>query len=127
MYAECGGLMYLMDSIEDFDGTSFRMVGLFPFTAKMSRAHMMIGYRELEIVKPCLLGEPGLKARGHEFHYSTLVPRDTNVEANYACLLTDVKQTQFGSDGLIFHNTLALYTHLYFPAQPLLAKALVDF
>ena len=127
IYAECGGLMYLMDSIQGFDGEQFPMVSLFPFTAKMSRSHMVIGYRYLEVVETCMLGTSGFQARGHEFHYSTLVPLDQNTQGHYVCRIADASRSREGVDGLVFHNTLALYSHLHFGSQPLLAKNLVEF
>ena len=126
IYAECGGLMYLMDSIQDFEGKHFSMVGVFPFIAKMSRSHMMIGYRHLEVVEPCMLGPRGLKAKGHEFHYSTLVPLDQGKQGHYVCRMTDATCSREGVDGLVYKNTLALYSHIHFGSQPLLAKNLVD-
>lgn len=125
VYAECGGLMYVMESIEDFDGARFSMAGLFPFVAKMDRDSMRIGYRNVEIITPCILGHQGITARGHEFHYSKLVPVDSAAEATYACTISDVGRTRSGPDGLMYKNSLALYTHLYFRSQPLLVEALI--
>jgi cobyrinic acid a,c-diamide synthase len=127
IYAECGGLMYLMDSIEDFDGGMFPMAGVFPFVAKMSRSQMMIGYRYVEVVEPCMLGPSGLQARGHEFHYSTLIPLDSDQQGTYSCRISDASRSREGKDGLVFQNTLALYSHLHFGSQPQIANNLVDF
>jgi len=125
VYAECGGLMYLTGSIQDSSGSQYPMVGVFPFDAVMDHAKAMIGYRSLEITRPCLLGGVGVKARGHEFHYSYLRPKDSIIKSQYACLVSDAKQSRHEEDGLVAHNTLALYTHLHFGSQPLLAQALV--
>ena len=122
IYAECGGMMYLTQAIRDFDGRSHEMVGLFPAEAVMKRPGLTLGYRELRIARPCVLGDTGLIARGHEFHYSSLLPTGP---LEYACALTDAKGQARGQDGLIVGNTLALYTHLHFAGQPQLARALV--
>lgn len=127
IYAECGGLMYLMDSIENFEGVQFSMVGLFPFTAQMSRSRMMIGYRHIEVVESCMLGRIGLTAKGHEFHYSTLIPLDQMKQAHYACCISDATYSRKGSDGLMYKRSLALYSHIHFGSQPLLAKNLVEY
>lgn len=122
IYAECGGLMYLTQSILDGKGRSHEMVGVFPANAVMRPSGFTIGYRELELTRPCLLGEGGLKARGHEFHYSTL----TAIGAlDYACQVTNVQGDRKGPDGLIAGNTLALYTHVHFASQPRMAETLV--
>jgi len=122
IYAECGGMMYLMQSIRDFGGTSHEMVGLFPAEAIMKKPCLTLGYRTLELSQDCILGASGTIARGHEFHYSTLVPRGS---LDYAGTLRDVREESKGSDGFIVGSTLAFYTHLHFASQPKIAKSLV--
>lgn len=122
IYAECGGMMYLTQGIRDFDGRVHEMVGLFPADAVMHRSSMTLGYRELEITRPCILGEPGVRAKGHEFHYSSLVP---TARLEYGCRLTDANGLVLGQDGLMAGYTLALYTHLHFGSQPKLAQELI--
>ena len=123
IYAECGGLMYLTQAIRDFEGRSHDMVGLFPAEAVMKRPGLTLGYRELDITQSCVLGAAGLRARGHEFHYSSLRPIGP---LHYACRLIDAKGQRRGQDGLITGNTLALYTHLHFASQPEVARALIN-
>src|SRR6185295_18606434 len=122
IYAECGGMMYLTQAIRDFAGTSHDMVGLFPADAIMQKSSMILGYRTMSCSRHCILGEAGMTARGHEFHYSTLVSRGP---LDYACGLRDAQGDSKGSDGLVLGNTLALYTHIHFASQPQLAGALV--
>jgi cobyrinic acid a,c-diamide synthase len=122
IYAECGGMMYLTQAIKDFEGRSHEMVGLFPAEAVMHKQGLTIGYREVELAQSCLLGEPGIKVRGHEFHYSSLVPHGP---LGYACHLADVRGQERGQDGLLACNVVALYAHLHFSSQPSLAHALV--
>jgi len=122
IYAECGGMMYLTQAIRDFAGTSHEMVGLFPAEAVMRKSSMTLGYRTMSCSRHCILGEAGMIARGHEFHYSTLVSRGP---LDYACGLRDAQGDSKGSDGLVLGNTLALYTHIHFASQPQLAGALV--
>ena len=122
IYAECGGMMYLTQSIRDFEGRTHDMVGLFPAEAVMSRTTMHLGYRELQIVEDCVLGAAGTRARGHEFHYSTL---DARGPLHYAGMLTDAEGSDKGPDGLVFRNTLASYTHLHFGNETALARSLL--
>ena len=122
LYAECGGMMYLTEAIRDLDGRVHEMVGLFPAEAVMGKGRMTLGYREVEIATPCVLGTAGLKARGHEFHYSVLVPKG---DLAYGCVLTDAGGERRGQDGLLYRNVVALYSHLHFGSQPLLARSLV--
>ena len=122
IYAECGGMMYLTQAIRDFAGTSHEMVGLFPAEAVMRKPGLTLGYRTVELSQGCILGASGTTARGHEFHYSTLVPKGG---LDYVCALRDARGESKGSDGLVLGNTLALYTHLHFASQPQMAGALV--
>jgi cobyrinic acid a,c-diamide synthase len=122
IYAECGGMMYLTQAIRDFSGTSHEMVGLFPAEAVMQKSSMTLGYRTMNCSRHCILGEAGMTARGHEFHYSMLVSRGP---LDYACGLRDAQGDSKGSDGLVLGNTLALYTHIHFASQPQLAITLV--
>jgi cobyrinic acid a,c-diamide synthase len=123
IYAECGGLMYLMESIRDFDGCSHDMVGIFPAQTPMQKPGLTLGYRTVESSRRSILGDVGATARGHEFHYSTLVARGP---LQYACALRDAAGLSKGQDGLMSGNVLALYTHLHFSSQPTIAAALVD-
>ncbi|MBM4132867.1 MAG: cobyrinate a,c-diamide synthase [Nitrospira sp.] len=122
IYAECGGMMYLTQAIRDFDGRAHEMVGLFPAEAVMCKPGLTLGYREIELAKPCVIGRPGLKARGHEFHYSSLVSRGA---LDYACSVADAKEQPRSPDGLVRGNTVALYAHLHFSSQPAVARSLV--
>ena len=123
IYAECGGMMYLTQAIRDFAGTSHEMVGLFAAEAVMRKQDLTMGYRTMEVSQDCILGTTGATARGHEFHYSTLLPKG---RLDYACALRDARGDSKGSDGLVVGNTLALYTHVHFASQPQMAGALVD-
>ncbi len=123
IYAECGGLMYLTESIRDFDDRSHDMVGIFPAEAVMRKQSLTVGYRAVECSRRCILGEVGVTTRGHEFHYSRLVAREP---LQYACTLSDAAGGSQGQDGLTKDNVLALYTHLHFASQPQIGTALVE-
>lgn len=122
IYAECGGMMYLTRTIRDLDNRSHEMVGFFPAEAVMQKAGLTLGYRSVTLSRNCIAGNAGLVARGHEFHYSTLIPTG---QLDYACMLTDAGGESSGPDGLVAGNTLALYTHLHFSSRPEVAESLV--
>jgi|CXWL01.1.fsa_nt_gi cobyrinic acid a,c-diamide synthase len=122
IYAECGGMMYLTSAIRDFTGLSHEMVGLFSAETVMWKSGLTLGYRTMDLTQDCILGVSGIAVRGHEFHYSTLLPKG---KLNYACTLRDAQENLKGQDGLVAGNTLALYTHLHFASQPKIAKSLV--
>lgn len=122
IYAECGGMMYLTQAIRDLAGKSHEMVGLFAAVAVMSHEKMTLGYRELQISQPCVLGEVGVNVRGHEFHYSLVEPTG---QLQYACTLRDAQGKSKGQDGLVAGNTVGLYSHLHFASQPKIAASLI--
>jgi cobyrinic acid a,c-diamide synthase len=115
VYAECGGLMYLTKSIRDFDGKVCDMVGVIPGNVVMSRMQMTLGYRELMLTHSGLLGEKGMRIRGHEFHYSHL---ENGEEIKYIGQLSDARGKDCGGDGIVVNNVVALYTHLHFASYP---------
>jgi cobyrinic acid a,c-diamide synthase len=91
------------------------MAGVFPAETVMRKSGLTLGYRIVEVTRPCLLGRPGTSLRGHEFHYSTLEPTG---ELHYACTLSDAEGRAVGHDGLTTRNTIALYSHLHFGSRP---------
>ncbi|MBX3235713.1 MAG: cobyrinate a,c-diamide synthase [Nitrospiraceae bacterium] len=123
IFAECGGMMYLTDGIRDFEGRVHEMAGVFPALAVMRKTGLTLGYRRLELSRPCILGEAGTVARGHEFHYSVLEP--TGALA-YAYQVADARGERKGTDGLVTKNTLAGYTHLHFGSQPSMISELLQ-
>ena len=64
VYAECGGLLYLSRSLQDFDGKVSAMVGVLPCDAVMSRTHMTLRYRELT------LSQNGLLEKGEAYSWA---------------------------------------------------------
>ncbi len=70
-YAECGGLMYLSQSIQDFQGKTWEMVGVLPTQAVMG-SRLTLGYRHATALVSGLVVEQGQQVWGHEFHRSTL-------------------------------------------------------
>ena len=122
IYAECGGLMYLTQAIRTDDGERHAMVGVFAAEAAMRKTGMTLGYRTVEVVRPCLLGQAGTRLRGHEFHYSLLESKEA---LHYACTLSDAEGKPIGQDGLMKGNTLALYSHQHFGSHPEVVENLV--
>jgi cobyrinic acid a,c-diamide synthase len=110
VYAECGGLMYLAQSLH-WDGRLAEMVGVFPHRIEMSPRPQGHGYVLAEIAGPNPFFPVGTVIRGHEFHHSRLVPPQLPFQAAYR--LARGKGTGSGQDGLVYKNVLAAYTHLH--------------
>ncbi|MAR07537.1 MAG: cobyrinic acid a,c-diamide synthase [Cyanobium sp. NAT70] len=66
IYAECGGMLLLGQSLSDLEGRVHRMTGLLPFHAR--KGHLQVGYRTLRPHRDGLLVRRGESLRGHEFH-----------------------------------------------------------
>lgn len=69
IYGECGGLMYLAESIQLAEAC-YPMVGILAGHSYMLDRLRRFGYCQMTPLKDCLLGQAGDPVRGHEFHYS---------------------------------------------------------
>ena len=123
VYAECGGLMYLAESLTDLDGRRWPMVGVLPAPVVMERGRLVIGYREVMLTGAGPLGPAGTTARGHEFHCSRLGDVPTSVTRLYA--VTDGPGGVHRPEGFLVSGTLMSYVHLHFGSYPALAANLV--
>lgn len=119
VYAECGGFMYLCQSIRDHEGHIAPMVGLYPFQARMQTRLRSLGYRRPTVERDCLLASAGATLHGHEFHYSTIDDDGSGVNAAYR--LEDGRP-----EGYIIDNTLAGYIHLHWGRTPEAAARFVQ-
>ena len=66
IYAECGGLLLLGETLLDSHGEPHSMAGILPFQAK--RGDLSLGYREATAGTASLVLRPGETFCGHEFH-----------------------------------------------------------
>jgi len=123
IFAECGGFMYLTRSIE-VEQRDYPMVGLYPFRTRMLSRRKALGYREVVLKKDSLLGPKGLKAKGHEFHYSELISGTVEIDDLYQ--VADRKGMPVGPDGFMVYNTLAGYIHFHFGSNPEIAAHFVE-
>ena len=105
LYAECGGMLYLLEALTDKEGRSARMAGVIPGHATVHSRLQSIGYHSAELT--------GGTLRGHAFHHSTLVtplaPLARTIPANGV------------SDGEVIYRDkrlVATYFHGYFPSAP---------
>ncbi|MFS8514136.1 MAG: cobyrinic acid a,c-diamide synthase, partial [Planifilum fulgidum] len=96
------------------EGREHPMVGVIPARVTMRERLAALGYREVTALADSVLLEKGAKARGHEFHYSTLTPETDDYPRAYAC------EGRFGtrSEGYVRGNVLAGYVHLHFASRP---------
>jgi cobyrinic acid a,c-diamide synthase len=118
IYAECGGLMYLTDSITDFEDKTFNMVGLLHGKTVMTKK-TLLNYTQIEIVHNNILAPNGSNLKGHEFHSSKVT--EVPDSANFAYKMNVGEGIKNHMDGWIVNNTLAAYTHIPFVQNKALA------
>ena len=112
LFAECGGMMALFETLVDIDGNAHWMGSLIPGTVTMQKKLAALGMQEV-----ALDGHPPL--RGHTFHYSSA---QAKLEP-----FTRATRKQGASEGepVYRHEHLtASYLHLYFPSSPVAAAGL---
>ncbi len=124
IYAECGGLMYLSEEIQDLSGDRHAMVGAVPVQVRMLQRLKALGYREVTLTADCLLGPAGTRTRGHEFHYSEIISETTGLPKLYQ--LTPRRGGTPAPEGYSVGQVLASYVHLHFGSNPEVARHFVD-
>ena len=111
--AECGGMIYLSTGICFDDATPEHrrfepMVGVFPFVVSAMKEHrkLSLGYRRMEL--------DGHELRGHEFHYTQLLPVEGVSLPPSACQVYNARGERVATPVFRYKNVVASYTHLYF-------------
>ncbi len=111
--AECGGMLYLAESLQTQDQQRHAMVGLLPGQAVMQKRLGGLG------MQSALLPEGEL--RGHTFHYSRL-------ESELLPVAHGIKQRNGKAGEAIYRQgrLTASYIHLYFPSNPVACAKLLQ-
>lgn len=109
VYAECGGLMYLTRTVHH--ERSFRMAGILPGDAIMTKKIQGLGYVNAEVSAHDSILPFGRNVLGHEFHYSTVT---ADRDAQFALQLTRGRGIDGSHDGLWSEMAIGTYTHAYF-------------
>ncbi len=122
VFAECGGLMYLSEVLTNKEGESYPMAGVIAATVSMQSHVAALGYREVTARQDTLLLSEGERARGHEFHYSTITyPPSENWPYAYEAIGMRGSKLEGYAQG----NVLAGYTHLHFASNPNMAQRFI--
>ena len=111
LYAECGGLLYLLESLADQQGNRAAMLGLLPGHAALQAKLAGLGMQSVTL--------PGGELRGHTFHHSRL---ETPLEP-----LAYGRRQRDGKPGEAVYRVgrlTASYLHLYFASNPAAAARL---
>ena len=112
LYAECGGMLYLLESLTDVKGQRATMAGVLSGGATMQPRLRGLGYQSA----PC----PGGGAlRGHTFHHSTMETSLVPWAHGERVYNTSPGEAIYREDRLV-----ASYLHTYFPSNPQAAAGL---
>ncbi|MGE3538504.1 MAG: cobyrinate a,c-diamide synthase [Candidatus Tectimicrobiota bacterium] len=125
IYAECGGLMYLCEWLEDQQGQRYPQVGLIPGGTRMTTRLQQFGYAEATFLQDTLLGPAGTSVRGHRFHYSVYEPGPVVPPCAYRVTRASTGETH--AEGFGQGHILATYLHVHLGSQPHMARHFVDF
>jgi cobyrinic acid a,c-diamide synthase len=124
IYAECGGLIYLGESLV-LAGKTHPLVGIFPVQFEMSKKPQAHGYSIFEVDRENGFYPVGTIVKGHEFRYSKVVNWRG---ADDQLVVKMSRGTGFvdGRDGLTYKNVFALYTHVHAEGTPEWARGFVE-
>lgn len=111
LLAECGGMLYTLDSLSNADGDTFAMAGLLPGQARMQKKLGGLGMQAAAL--------PEGELRGHTFHYA-------HAEISPAPLVMATNPDGGPSREGIYRRQrmTASFMHAYFPSHPAAAVGL---
>lgn len=116
-FAECGGLMYLTQTIEMLDGKTYEAAGFLKATTKMTKRLQRFGYIDIKTE----IDSETIAIKGHEFHHSLVE------EGEATPTLYDIKKgKRHWRCGYHKANTLAGYPHIHFYSNPRFLIALLN-
>ena len=114
VWAECGGMMVLFESLVTIDGQTHAQWGLLPGRVTMQKRLVALGPQQLAMLEGVL--------RGHTFHYSTST---TPLLADLRTTRPDSEQTPHAGEALYQVGSIqASYFHAWFASSPAATAAL---
>ncbi len=110
--AECGGFMYLHETVKGTDGNSYPLAGVIVGESYPTEKLTRFGYITLTAAEDNLLCDKGEQLRGHEFHYWDSTNTGAGMRAEkplrrtaWDCVITE-------------GNLWAGYPHIHFYSNP---------
>ena len=123
IYAECGGLIYLTQSLMTRAGEEYPLVGLVTANTRMTDKRIRLGYVEVTLKADSLWGQAGATLRGHEFHYGELLSDPSKDEsASWLSVYERRRQNNQPETDEGFQSlngrVLASFVHLHLASHP---------
>ena len=116
IYGECGGYMYLAESLRTQDGELWPMTGLLPGKITMTGGLRALGYGNVHWNKDTAMAPAGSLIPGHLFHWSCL---EEPVEEE--TLFSIDRKGETLNEGYIRGSVCASYIHFHFASAPFMA------
>lgn len=110
--AECGGFLYLGQSLEDAEGKSWPMAGVLPGAGVRAGRLVRFGYAVLTAKRDSMLFRAGEKLPVHEFHHWDSTANGTEFTARK-------NEKMQWECGFANENFYAGFPHLYWAGTPL--------
>ena len=117
VYAECGGFMYLTESVDDA-----KMLGIFQGTTRLTTRLQRFGYIDIELKEDCLLGKKGTRFTGHEFHKSV-----SEVNGDTLFQIHKTLGEKHWECGYRYKNVVAGYPHINFLGHPGILQHMLEY
>lgn len=109
VHGECGGYMALGEAIIDANGKEWQMAGLLPLVTSFAKRKLHLGYRSVRLEVDCPIGKKNSLARGHEFHYASIIRQGKAETLGEALDANGVSQ---GSAGMRLGNVSGSFFHM---------------
>ncbi|MDD5658699.1 MAG: cobyrinate a,c-diamide synthase [Actinomycetota bacterium] len=126
IYAECGGFIYLAKSFIDKKNKVYPMLGLIPADIKLSEKLKGFGYKLAQTRFDTIVGNAGMKVRGHEFHHSFSVEELPDKYKPYILRSKYEEGANGNLDGFANGNLFATYLHAHFIGNISLVSGLIS-
>jgi cobyrinic acid a,c-diamide synthase len=111
LLAECGGMLYLLDSLTDVEGTRAELVGLLKGDAVMQKRLAALALQAVDLPEGAL--------RGHTYHHSLTTTKLTPIARGLS------PNGGRGAEAVYREGRMtASYVHFYFPSNPVAVAAL---
>lgn len=124
IYAECGGLIFLGQSIT-LDGVAYPMSNILPIQFGLSLRPQGHGYTTVNVVHDNPFYQKGQVLRGHEFRYSHVLGIEYS-DNEMAFQMERGKGILDKKDGFFKHRTFGTYTHIHALGTPSWAPSLIQ-
>ncbi|WP_026497288.1 cobyrinate a,c-diamide synthase [Butyrivibrio sp. WCD3002] len=118
--AECGGFLYLQESMQDPEGTKYPMAGVLSGKSHMRDRLSHFGYVIVTPNKDNIYLKDGEEIRAHEFHYY-----DTT-ENGDICRMTKPSGTRNWEGYRAQNKVFAGFAHLYYPSCMAFIRRFLD-